>query len=453
MEALEAGGGMQVPSPAIPQREETPVLKIQVVEEIVARLARGASVSELAAEYGVDRKTVRAWRARGGWRPRAPRARASILDAHATWLTARAPEVEYNAAVLYRELKERGYAGSAQQVLRFVRPLRVAARTPAATSRYETAPGQQAQVDFGQRRIWVGETPVVAHLFVFTLGFSRRLYTEAFRHERLDAVLTGHEHAFRHFAGVPEQIVVDNARPVVLRHERVGDRHSVVWHPTYADFASYYGFRPWAHWPYRPQTKGKTESGVKYVQRNALAGKRFPSWEHVNPWLVEWCTTVADLRVHGTTHEVPRERFARAEQDALSPLGARRVYARERVRHRVVASDALVAIGASRYSVPVRYVGATVTIRELLGSYEILHAGTVIARHTRADRHQVVMERGHYAGLLRPGRATPLRPPQHDPRFADGLASPDADVAVRDLAVYEAIAEATDHGERAGGTP
>jgi transposase len=72
---------------------------------------------------------------------------------------------------------------------------------------------------------------------------------------------------------VPLQIVVDNAKPVVL--ERSGER--TTWHPVYADFAGYYGFTPWAHWFYRPQTKGKVESGVSYVERNALAGKRFGS--------------------------------------------------------------------------------------------------------------------------------------------------------------------------------
>jgi transposase len=431
---------------AKPSDEETPVLKEQVVGEMLERLRRGEAVAALAAEYGVDRKTIRAWRDRGRYQPRATRPSVSMLDAHAAWLTARAPEVEYNAAVLYRELREhRGYTGSSQQVLRFVRPLRVAARSRAATVRFETAPGQQAQVDFGQRRVWIGDALVTAHVFVCTLGFSRRLYAQAFPHERLAAVLEGHERAFQHFAGVPTHIVVDNAKPVVLKHWREAEtgRHRVAWHPVYEDFAAHYGFRPWAHWPYRPQTKGKTEAGVKYIQRNALVGKRFRGFDHVNEWLLEWATTVADARVHGTTHEVPRERFAR---EHLSRLGARPVYARERVRHRIVASDALVAIGGSRYSVPVHYVGETVTIRELLGSYEILHQGTVIARHTQLGRHHVAMERAHYAGLLRPsGRvpAVPATPPQFDPSYPAS-----ADVAVRDLAVYAAIAE-----EPSGGAP
>jgi transposase len=424
------------------------MLKAQVVDEILARLARGASVKRLALEYGVDRKTIRVWRARAGDGPRAPRVRLSILAPHADWLTARAAEVEYNSAVLYRELVERGYTGSAQQVLRFVRPLRVAARQPPGTTRFETEPGQQAQVDFGQRRVWIADQPVIAHVFVFTRGFSRRMYPQAFRHERVDAVLEGHERAFQHFGGVPRQIVLDNARPVVLQHRRTEDephrdRHSVVWHPAYLDFARYYGFEPWAHWPDHPQTKGKVESGVKYVQRNALAGKRFAGWEQLNAWLLEWATTVADQRIHGTTHEAPQARFARAEQPTLTPLGTRPVYARERVHHRVVATDALVAIAGSRYSVPVQFVGATVTVRELLGAYEILHAGQVIARHASRGRHHVVMERAHYAGLLEPARTYRLRaadrPPQLDPRYPAYPAS--GDVTVRDLGIYAALAE------------
>jgi hypothetical protein len=165
--------------------------------------------------------------------------------------------------------------------------------------------------------------------------------------------------------------LVDNAQLVVLHRGRNPEsgRHRVLWHPTYADFAAFYGFTPWAHWSYHPQIKGKVESGVKYVQRNALAGKRFRSWQHLNTWLVEWATTVADMRVHRTTHEVLQERFAREQ---FTPLGARRLYTRKRVLHRTMATDCLVAISRSRYSVPVRYMGESVVIRELLGSYEIL---------------------------------------------------------------------------------
>jgi hypothetical protein len=168
------------------------------------------------------------------------------------------------------------------------------------------------------------------------------------------------------------------------------------------------------------------------VKRNALAGRRFGSWEALNAWLQEWAVTVADQRVHGTTHERPIERFAR---ETLTPLGRRPPY--ERVRLRRVPADALVAIVAARYSVPVEYVGTIVHVQETSHHYEIFHGGTCIARHAKTTRHAVVLDRAHYRGLLRAGEpaATP-RPPQWDPGYGDL-----GEVMVRDLALYAAVAE------------
>lgn len=401
-----------------------------VVEQVVAALGRGEPVTAVARAYGLDRKTVRTWGRYGGYRPRARRPMVSQLDPFRLWMTQRAPEVGFNAAVVFRELQEQGFRGSSVIVRRAVQPLRQAATSSRATVRFETAPGAQAQVDFGQVRVWIGDVLVPAQIFVMTLGYSRRCFAVAFPRQRLRDWLAGHELAFQHFGGVTDMIVVDNAKAMVLRHTR----DATTWHPTYADFAGYYGFRPWACAPYRPQTKGKVESGVKYVGRNALAGKRFHSWAHLNAWLVEWATTVADQRDHGTTHEVPAVRFA---TEALTPLDGRPPYAWAHVRERLVATDALVSIDGARYSVPAALVGATVTVREHASDFTIWHAGAVVATHARQARRQVVMQPEHYAGLLRVDR-TPLaqQPPQYDPRYPVS-----GDVAVRDLTVYERFAE------------
>jgi hypothetical protein len=181
--------------------------------------------------------------------------------------------------------------------------------------------------------------------------------------------------------------------------------------------------------------KGKVESGVKYVKRNALAGRRFASWDALNAWLEEWCRTVADLRVHGTTHVRPIDRFA---AETLAPLGARAPYRHLRVQTRIVPPDALVTIAGARYSVPVRYVGQRVQVHETLTHYAILCAGTCVAEHAKAARHAVVMEPAHYDGLLRPG-PRPLveeTPPRWDPAYRQL-----GDVMVRDLGIYAAAAE------------
>jgi hypothetical protein len=207
-----------------------------------------------------------------------------------------------------------------------------------------------------------------------------------------------------------------------------------MWHPQFEDFARYYGFTPRACQPYRPRTKGKVESGVKYVKRNRLAGRRFASWEELNSWLERWSAEVADVRIHGTTHERPAERFA---HERLTPLGTRPPYRYERVQTRRVANDALVMVGAVRYSVPVAYVGKSVSVHEDTGHYEFFHQDQLIACHQKAARHSVVIEPAHYAGLLRPGGAwSAASPPRLDPYYA-GF----GEVMVRDLKLYEAISQ------------
>lgn len=401
-----------------------------VVEQVVQALTRGEAVSSVARAYGIDRKTVRLWRSRGGYGARNARPVVSQLDPHRAWLAARAPEVEFNATVLYRELCELGFTGSVIIVRRAVVPLRAAGVPRVATVRFETRPGEQAQVDFGQVRVWIGDTRVAAQVFVMTLGYSRRCFAVAFPRQRMREWLAGHEQAFQHFGGVTDTVVVDNAKAMVLRHTH----GTIQWHPTYVDFTRYYGVRPWACAPYRPQTKGKVESGVKYVARNALAGKRFHSWAHLNAWLLEWVAMVADLRVHGTTHERPIDRFA---TEALTPLDGRPPYSFAHVRARLVATDALVSIDGARYSVPAHLVGESVTVHEHATDFSIVHRHTVVATHARQPRHQVIMVPAHYAGLLRVD-TTPLalQPPQHDPRYV-GVGTVD----VRDLRVYERFAD------------
>jgi transposase len=127
------------------------------------------------------------------------------------------------------------------QVQRFVRPYHEQRRwLELATVRFETLPGEQAQVDYGQLWVWIGAQPEKIHLFVFTLGYSRRLYTRAYRHERLTSLLDGHEHAFRWFGGVTLSCLYDNPRNLVLGRRE----HNVLWHPLFEDFARYLRLHP-----------------------------------------------------------------------------------------------------------------------------------------------------------------------------------------------------------------
>jgi transposase len=239
---------------------EERMLRADLVREIVARRERGEGTRRIAHALGVDRKTVRRWLRVGGWQPRQVGERPRAIDRYAGFIERRGPEVGWNGVVLHRELVALGFAGSYQQVQRFLKPKRDRRRwSEAATVRFETAPGEQAQVDYGELKLWIADTPGRVQLFVFTLGYSRRLFTRGYPNERLATLRDGHERAFRHFGGVPLSCLYDNPRTLVLGRSE----NKVLWHPLFEDFARYYGFTPRACRPYRARTKGKVESGVK----------------------------------------------------------------------------------------------------------------------------------------------------------------------------------------------
>ena len=166
-----------------------------------------------------------------------------------------------------------------------------------ATVRFETPPGKQLQADFGQCLVSIGGERVRVHLAVLTLGYSRRLLVRAFRSEKQDHWLQTLEEGFRHWGGVPQEVLVDNARALVSQHNP--ERQILVFAQRLEEFASYWGFKPRACRPYRARTKGKDERGVAYVKKNAIAGREFSSWAELEAHLVRWSREVADLRVHG----------------------------------------------------------------------------------------------------------------------------------------------------------
>ncbi len=195
-----------------PAAEER-MLRADLVREIVARKERGEGVKLIAREPGIDRKTVKRWLRCEDWQPRRARQLPRPIDRFAYFLQQRVVEVGWNGVVLHRELVGLGFTGTYQQVQRFLKPLRAKRRwSQLATVRFETDPGEQDQVDYGQLRVWIGEQPETVHLFVFTLGYSRRLFARGYRNERLATLLDGRERALRHFGGVTLTCLYDNPR-------------------------------------------------------------------------------------------------------------------------------------------------------------------------------------------------------------------------------------------------
>jgi transposase len=278
-------------------------------EEIRRLREGGQSVSAIARQLDLDRKTIRHWLRQPEWAPyRREAIGETVLSPHLAWLSERAPQVRYSARILYQEwVAQRGYGGGYDTVKNAVRPLRAEAVLASLTQRrFETGPGQQAQVDWGEIKVRFERGPAKVHLFVMTLGYSRRAYIEGFEHERLASLLAAHERAFAYFGGHCAELLYDRMRTVILGTDDGKPR----WNATFDAFAQHWGFEPRVCRPYRAQTKGKVESGVKYVKRNFVPGRVFRDLDDFNAQLRQWSQEIADVRIHGTIHQRPIDRFA-----------------------------------------------------------------------------------------------------------------------------------------------
>lgn len=396
---------------------------------------QGLSVSAISAVTGSDRKTVRRYLDQREvvpvYGPRAPR--PGKLDPFQEYIEERLAAGVWNAVVLLRELQQRGYTGGYSILKEHLQPKRQAARE-VAVRRFETPPGHQAQVDWGD----LGRLEHPAgrrerlYAFVLTLGYSRAIFADLALDQTLSSLLAMHEGAFAALGGVPEEVLYDRMKTVVLG---VDERGEVRWQPIFLDFARYWGFVPRLCRAYRPQTKGKVESGIRYLRANFLCGRQATDAADLRDQLRAWVWEVANQRVHGTTHRVVYAAW-QVEQAALQPLTGRLPFPYAPAVVRRVSRDAYVAYGANRYSVPWTLAGQEVSLREVGGQLEIYGAGVRLVVHPLCQqRHQVLTVPAHHAGIpaASPSRSAPGR--IHLP-LPLGPA-----VEVRPLAAYEALAE------------
>jgi transposase len=388
--------------------------------EEVAAMVRlhqlGWGTKRIAGALGCSRNTVKRYLAAGGWAAiRQPR-RKRRLDGLDEWLAERFRRHRGNCDVVRQELlREHGITVSLRTVERAAAPQRQALRAEArACLRFETAPGQQLQIDFGATTVTIGGDPVRVHLFVATLGYSRRPFVRAFRHERQSAWFDGMEGAFQRFGGVPREVLFDNARALVDHHDAA--TREVRFNERLHAFARHWGFRPHACAPYRARTKGKDERGVGYVKRNVIAGHAFDSWSAFEAHLEWWMREIADVQVHGTTGEAPLARFMREEAAALNSLDGRPPFRqmRELVRHGTspwaegprVQADCAIEVDGNSYSVPWRLIGESVQVIVADGRVRIHHGGAEVAVHAETTgRRQRILDPAHFhgvAGIARP---------------------------------------------------
>ena len=381
---------------------EAEMIEQDDAQTIVNLHKKGWGIRRLTREYSVSRNTVRKYVRNGGIvEYRQPAPRKGILSDLTEWLKAKFFQHNGNADVIRQELAlEKEVEVSLRTVERAVKPYRdELTRKEKATVRFETLPGQQMQIDFGEKRVRIGGEQIKVHYFVAKLSYSRRLYVQAFRHENQQAWFEGIEGAFRYFNGVPGCVVIDNPKSMVVEHNK--GTHEVALNEKFKAFASYWRFTPRACVPGRAQTKGKVESGVKYVKRNCIAGREFESWEGMERHIGKWLVDESDQRVLSESWDTPQFRFDSEERASLKPTDGRAPFSPIRETTRKVAKDCFVDVDTNRYSVPVEHIWKEVQVQVTESEVIVLlFDGTEIARHARCrGRHQSLAAQEHLKKL------------------------------------------------------
>jgi transposase len=359
---------------------------------------KGVSISEIARQTGRDRKTIRQAATAPDLAPaKHPRqVKACKIDPYAPYLERRMAEGVLNARKLYGEILTQGYPGKESKVREFVHERRPEKESMGSV-RFETAPGEQGQVDWGYFGFITHQGRTYRlYAFIMTLGWSRASYLRFTISSDTTWFIRCHLHAFTYLGGVPRRLLYDNLKSVVLSRDADDVVH---WNPRFLDFADVAGFAPQACKPYRPQTKGKVENGVKYGRGNFWPGLHFRDLEDLNAQALAWLNTTANPRVHGTTGEVP---FTRLRWEGLQPADKALTYDTSVLTTRRSSKDCFISYGGNLYAVPAAYAGKTLQVKiteaeELVICSEVGHE---LARHrVLLGRQERSVQADHHRGL------------------------------------------------------
>ena len=290
-------------------------------------LEQGLSKSAIARMLGIGRRTLYHWintdqldrdldNGPVQYKPRPAVDRK--IDRYRGIIETRLAEYpRLSATRLFDEVRAAGYDGGYTQVKEFVRQVRP---TPPLDPvvRFETPPGLQAQVDFAEFRLPWGKR----FALLVVLGYSRLMWVRFYPRQTMAVLIRGLEEAFASFGGVPAELLFDQLKAVIIEDQReFGGK--ILENLEFVRFAAHWGFRIRACRPYRARTKGKVERPVSYLRQGFFYGREFLNDEDLNEQLGFWITRKANLRIHGTTQEIPQVRFDRDERGTLRALAPR----------------------------------------------------------------------------------------------------------------------------------
>jgi transposase len=378
---LDDGGGRSVP-PAAPKNEgKAQVVRLGEIVLIHDLKRQGLSVSAIARQLGLDRKTVRRHLERGleapTYGPRAPQ--PTLIECYEDYLAARvAAYPELSGKRLLREIREMGYAGGYTRLTDFLREVRPP-RRPVFERRFETPPGRQGQVDFAEFKVAFTDAPDVVRkvwLFTMVLGHSRWLWGRFCASQDLQTVLRCHIEAFAAMAGAPGELLYDRMKTAVIGEDADG---LVSYNVSLVALLNHYGALPRACRPYRAKTKGKVERPYRYIRQDFFLGRTFRDLDDLNRQFEGWRAEIANARVHATTRRVVEEHFAEEQPSLIAHPAI--PYSAVLTVERRISHEGMVSVGGNLYSVPDATRKRVVEVQNHPREVRIFEDGRLIASH------------------------------------------------------------------------
>ncbi len=412
---------------------------LEEIVEVHSLKRQGYSDRRIARDLGIHRKTVRKYLENPNWIRSTHYKRASKLDSFLgnieAWLE---DDILHTAAWIYDHLVTLGFDGSYEIVKRRVKALKTE-HNRLAYIRFETEPGFQAQVDFGEFQVVNADDSIDKYyLFSMILGYSRKQYSELILKCDLPTFLDCHIRAFDYFGGVPQEILYDRMKNVYIG--KIAGKHT--FNTTLVGFALHYGFVPKVAPAYAAWVKGKVERPFSFIREGFWRGYGFINLETANRDLQAWLKK-KDERVHGTTHEIVSKRFSR-EQSCLQALPVLVFDTSYRI-YRNVHKDCTFRFEANRYVVPHSLVDQQVILRVKDKTLRVFsNDHFIVAYHIPDSKGELVQDKRFYEALRR-DKAMNVRKyhsssrPKGQARRTISPSKPwyEMDVEVRPVSVYD----------------
>ncbi|MCL5791123.1 MAG: IS21 family transposase [Candidatus Thermoplasmatota archaeon] len=357
---------------------------------------RGMSNREIAKELSISRNTVSKMLRKTKIQDKMNRKRRSKLDPYREQIKVFIDKYNLSAVRILEEIRKLGYDGGYTILKDYCHELRKDRRIQ-AVYRYETDPGKQSQVDFGEfGYIDIDGKKRKLYAFSMILGYSRMRYAEYTTDISTENVIKMHLNAFSFYGGFTDTILYDNMKQIVI--DRKIKASESTFNSKFMDFAEYYGIVIRLCYPYRPETKGKIENTIKYLRYNFFNGRVFSDLNDINMQCNEWLKRI-NSQVHGTTHEIPVERL---KNESLNPLSTVPGYMTRKEEMRKVSRDCYVSYKGNRYSVPWKYAGRESKIIEESSIIRIEIDSIVVASHEIiTGTGRISRKKEHFEGLLK----------------------------------------------------